>query len=49
MKKFLTILLVLGAMYITAKWPQKIISTGEMGYRVVTTIVQSVRTAKGGE
>jgi len=43
MKKFLKILLIVFAMYATAKWPRQIVFGVEFGYHLVSGIVEIVR------
>lgn len=43
MKKFLKVMLIVFAMYVTAKWPQKIVFGVELGYHLASGIVEIVR------
>lgn len=47
MKKILVVLIILLAMYATAKWPNQVVSVMEVGYRVVKAAVsQGAATIK---
>lgn len=42
-KKLCTLCVIVLCMYVTAKWPERVVSVSEAGYRVTKTIVITIK------